>query len=221
MVIDDNSDQQFVHAEHEYKNITYVQSEYPKRGELLPYIYFLKHKWFPSAVILHDSVFIHKHIPFENLTAPVMPLWHHAYDRENLHNLMRIVSSLRHPHLLKAKLSKPAPVLPFLATSTDQFQLCFGCQCFIRLSFLEKLEAKYKLTNLVNVIHNRPDRCSLERIMGLLFCEECPLLRQCKSLFGDIMTKHRAFQYTYQDYETDIVQRRVLVHPFVKVWTGR
>lgn len=221
VVIDDNSIQQFVSAEHEYQNITYVQSEFPKRGELLPYIYLLKYKWFPCAVILHDSVFIHKHIPFEKLNVPVMPLWHHEYDRENLNNLMRIVSALNHKHRLKAKLTKPAPVLPFIISSKDSFQLCFGCQCFIRLSFLEKLEAKYKLTNLVNVVHNRPDRCSLERIMGLLFSEECSSLHKCKSLFGDIMSKHRAFQYSYADYETDIIKNRVLVHPFVKVWTGR
>ena len=44
IVIDDNSDQIFVRADHPYKNLTIIQSEYPGRGELLPYIYYLKYK---------------------------------------------------------------------------------------------------------------------------------------------------------------------------------
>ena len=46
VIIDDNSTQEFVKADHQYKNLTIIQSEYPGRGELLPYIYYLKYKWF-------------------------------------------------------------------------------------------------------------------------------------------------------------------------------
>ena len=52
-IIDDNSDYTFVNADFDYINIEIIQSEYPKRGELLPYIYFLRHKWFDNAIILH------------------------------------------------------------------------------------------------------------------------------------------------------------------------
>ena len=34
------------------------------------------------------------------------------------------------------------------------------------------------------------------------------------------MQKHRAFNYTYDDYTNDIKHRHV-IHPFIKVWTGR
>ena len=60
IVIDDNSVQDLVCADFEYKNITIIQSEYPGRGELLPYIYYLKYNWFDNAVIIHDSVFFIK-----------------------------------------------------------------------------------------------------------------------------------------------------------------
>jgi hypothetical protein len=63
IIIDDNSTQSFVKADFEYKNLEIIQSEYPKRGELLPFIYYLKYKWFDNAVIIHDSTFIHKRIP--------------------------------------------------------------------------------------------------------------------------------------------------------------
>ena len=36
VIIDDNSNQEFLKAEHNYKNLTIIQSEYLGRGELLP-----------------------------------------------------------------------------------------------------------------------------------------------------------------------------------------
>jgi hypothetical protein len=88
IIIDDNSKQEFVNADFDYKNIQVIQSEYPGRGELLPYIYFLKYKWFDNAVIIHDSVFFHKRIAFEKIKQPVVPLWHFEYDKENIQNIL-------------------------------------------------------------------------------------------------------------------------------------
>ena len=36
IVIDDNSNQEYVQADFEYDNVEIVQSEFPQRGELLP-----------------------------------------------------------------------------------------------------------------------------------------------------------------------------------------
>ena len=218
-IIDDNSDYTFVNADFDYINIEIIQSEYPKRGELLPYIYFLRHKWFDNAIILHDSVFIHKRIPFENFTYPVMPLWHHQYDKENLNNLIRISSKLKHNYHLNQKL-QGSNVNILGMHSDDNFDLCFGVQSYINLHFLEMLENKYQITNLVNVINNRTDRCGLERIMGLLFCQECPKLKIIPSIFGHINKHHKAFGYTYDNY-LQYFNNKSACEPFVKVWTGR
>ena len=202
IIIDDNSNQNFVSADCDYQNIQIIQSEYPKRGELLPYIYFLKHKWFDNAVIMHDSVFIHKRIPFELFTYPVLPLWHHNYDKENLHNLLRICSNLKNNSFLKQKLHNGtnSDISILGMQNNDNFNLCFGVQAYINLHFLEMLENKYNITNLTSVIKNRTDRCSLERIMGLLFCQEYPKLKQKGSIFGNIHHHHQAFKYTYNNY---------------------
>ena len=45
IVIDDNSNQFFISADFQYKNVSFIQSEYPGRGELLPYIYYLKYSF--------------------------------------------------------------------------------------------------------------------------------------------------------------------------------
>ena len=222
IIIDDNSNQNFVSADCDYQNIQIIQSEYPKRGELLPYIYFLKHKWFDNAVIMHDSVFIHKRIPFELFTYPVLPLWHHNYDKENLHNLLRICSNLKNNSFLKQKLHNGtnSDISILGMQNNDNFNLCFGVQAYINLHFLEMLENKYNITNMTSVIKNRTDRCSLERIMGLLFCQEYPKLKQKGSIFGNIHHHHQAFKYTYNNYLQDFNNKKAC-RPFVKVWTGR
>jgi hypothetical protein len=218
IIIDDNSNQEFVKAFHEYKNVTIIQSEYPGRGELLPYFYYLKYKWFPNAVIIHDSLFIHERIPFENFTMHVIPLWHHNYDKDNVSNILRISACLKNNYLLIKRINDNETNI--LGLNHDKFNLCFGGQSYIKLRFLEHLENKYNITNLVHVIHNRTDRCSLERIIGLLFCQEYPKLLKINSLFGDIFKQHRAFRYNYEEYKQDLHYKRV-VNPFVKVWTGR
>jgi len=218
IIIDDNSNQTYVKPYYNYKNVTVIQSEYPGRGEILPYIYYLKYKWFPNAIIIHDSLFIHRRMPFEMFKMQVLPLWHHDYDKENLNNIIRIASALNNNTDIIRKLN--GDEINILGLNNNKFNLCFGAQSYIKLSFLEHLQNKYNINNLVNVIKNRTDRCALERVMGLLFCQEFPKLMKVKSLFGDIIKQNRSFNYNYDDYKADLKKKKV-IYPFVKVWTGR
>jgi hypothetical protein len=219
IIIDDNSNYNYVKSFHEYKNIEIIQSEYHKRGELLPYIYFLKHKWFDNAVILHDSTFIHKRIPFEAFKYPVIPLWHHPYDKENLPNLIRINSYLTNNKHLKHKLLRNEVNILGM-NNRHIFNLCFGAQCFINYNFLKHLNDKYKLTNLVSAITNRKDRCSFERIIGLLFHNEFTKKIYVKSLLGNIMDHHKPFTYNFDNYIKDFNNKKIY-RAITKVWTGR
>ena len=217
IIIDDNSNYKFVKSDFDYTNIVIIQSEYPKRGELLPYIYFLRHKWFKNAVILHDSVFIHRRVPFEKLKCNVLQLWHHNYDKDNIDTLIKLSDCLKNNFDIKQLIQKDEP---HILGMNNKNLLCFGCQAYINLHFLEMIETKYKITNLINAIHCRTDRCGLERIMGLLFCKEYPKLKQIKSLFGSIFDHHKAFDYSYDEYINDLKGGKIY-GSFVKVWTGR
>ena len=64
IIIDDNSNYNFITNKELYKT-TIINSEYPKRGELLPYYYYLHNKLFDVAVIMHDSAFINKIYRYE------------------------------------------------------------------------------------------------------------------------------------------------------------
>jgi len=220
IVIDDNSDYQYVKAFREHSNVEVIQSEYPGRGELLPYYYYIKNKYFEYAVILHDSVFFHKRVHFEKLKKfQVLPLWCFPCD---IHysispNQIRIISSL----------SNPIKIINFISNnnhspfnnsfSPTNWKGCFGVQSFINHSFLLDINSKYNICNLVNVVRNREDRMVLERLFAVLFYMENKLIHLIPSLYGNIFS-FQQWGLSYPDYCKAIKNVR---KPVVKIWTGR
>lgn len=216
VIIDDNSNQNYVKADFEYKNIQIVNSEYPGRGELLPYYYFYKNKYFPNAVILHDSVFFHKRIHFEKIAQErIMPLWHFDYS-ENQGNCLRLSNHLDNAETIQYKLA-PDTIDMFSFRSSDIWYGCFGVQSYINHGFLSMIQQKYHLWNLLKYVLNRTDRCSLERVMGSIFYTESPNLHSRPSLLGDIW-KYQRWGYSFEEYYANYKDIR---KPLIKVWTGR
>lgn len=221
IIIDDNSDPTFLKYEDTYKNVQIIQSEFVGRGELLPYYYYLKYNFFDNAIILHDSVFLHKRVNFDNLVKKdikVLPLWFFFPDKENLENRIRISNSLKNLYNIHSKLLLENIVL---GMPQDKWFGCFGVQSYINHSFLSLLETKYNITNMIQHVKSRQDRCSLERIFGCLFYTEYPKLLTLpnKSLLGNIH-KYQKWGYTYAEYEEDLRNKK-LPKPIVKIWTGR
>jgi hypothetical protein len=225
VIIDDNSDKQFVKPFENYSNVTIIESEYPKRGELLPFVYLLKHHYFDNAVIIHDSVFFHKKLNFHKIKLPVIPLWH--FDRnidqpQNKENNLRIAVHLKNNNRIMNNLKSILKndinyVLPW--RKEDDWNGCFGVQCFINYYFLKNLQNKYEITNLIHHVGNRTDRCSLERIMGVIFNIECPASMIYKSLLGNIFS-YMKFGYSFEEYKESLKEKKP-IKPIVKVWTGR
>lgn len=218
VVIDDNSNQYLLKADFPYKNLTIINSEFLGRGELLPYYYYIKNKFFENAVIIHDSVFFHKKINFHLLKGiNVIPLWHFHSDKENISNTLRICDSSLNPNLLiKQKLSNNQIIF----MNDQKWYGCFGVQSFINHTFLLRIEEKYKITNLITSVQCREDRSSLERIMGCIFFTENPKISIKKSLFGDIM-KYQRWGYSFNEYIKQLRHKKYLLKPVIKVWTGR
>jgi hypothetical protein len=217
VIIDDNSIQHFVKPDFEYKNITIINSEFKGRGELLPYYYYLKNKFFENAIIIHDSVFFHRKIEFDLLKGvSVLPLWFFYADKENVDNTMRISSVLTNRHEVQNKISNNIIVL---GLKHLKWYGCFGCQSYINHNFLLSIENKYHISNMIHIVHNRKDRCCLERIFGAIFFTEYQKIINRKSLFGDIM-KYGTWGYSYNDYQNDI-QKGKIPKSIIKIWTGR
>ena len=171
VIIDDNSNWAYVKPDFPYRNLEVIKSEYPGRGELLPYYYFYKRHWFQNAVIIHDSVFFHKRINFEKLIGlKVLPLWHFNPDKENFVNSIRIATALKNNLSVKKQLV--GHDINILGLTKNEWRGCFGVISFINHGFLSHLQNKYSIFNMLQHVHCRLDRCCLERIMGILFFTE-------------------------------------------------
>ena len=218
VIIDDNSDKNFLQSEYEYTNIEIIESQFPGRGELLPYFYYIKHNFFENAVIIHDSVFFHKRYNFENLKdIQVIPLWHFHPDTENKSNSIRIISRLKNNYNLQKKLSNTE--IDFMKNINKKWYGCFGVQSYINRNFLLKIENKYNISNLISSVQCRKDRGCLERSIGCIFYIENDKIQTTKSLFGNIMS-YLKWGYTFSDYMDDFNSSN-LPKKVVKVWTGR
>jgi hypothetical protein len=218
VVIDDNSNQDFVKAEFEYKNVEFIQSEYPGRGELLPYYYFYKRRFFNNAVIIHDSVFFHQRIDFDRIRTKAIPLWHFNSDKENVDNTIRLASVLQNSNdLIKQLNNTDIQVLGF---KKDNWYGCFGGQSYISYGFLSRMQSKYSLFNLLDVVKNRSDRCCLERILGVIFFNNQKNLYLIQSLLGNIMT-YSVWGTTFDQYCKILEEKKASPLPLVKVWSGR
>jgi hypothetical protein len=226
VVIDDNSNKDFVKADYDYKNVEYIQSEFPKRGELLPYYYFHKHRFFENAIIIHDSVFIHRRINFDILkNFKVVPLWHfsHAKD-ENYKKSLEISQYLKNNNEIIRQLQQLNMKYEILGLNKQYWSGCFGVQSYINYNFLDFLQKKYNLFNMLKVIKCRADRCCLERIYGLVIALECMELKKINSLFGSIATYKNGeygWGYSYNQYKNYINKYKRSPAPCVKVWSGR
>ena len=218
VIIDDNSNQELVKAEHDYPNVEIIQSEFQGRGELLPYYYYIKTKFFDNAVIIHDSTFFHIKINFEKLNnISVLPLWHFNKYIEDEANTIKITNCLQNSKIILDKIINKN--IRLNGIKDDEWFGCFGCKTFINHDFLLKIEKKYSFSNLISVISCRKDRCCLERIIGIIISIENPKIFYQKSLFGNI-NKYLKKGYSFNEYNSDL-KKGTIRQPVIKVWTGR
>jgi hypothetical protein len=187
-------------------NVEFVQSEYHKRGELLPYYYFYKNKYADNAVIIHDSVFVQNKIDFKNVDDNFKFLWHHGHLWNDQVNEKRLIRTLKYSDALLKLYEKK-----------DEWYLCVGVMSFISHQYLTKIQDTFKIFNLLDHITTRNDRMCLERIFGLLCMALEPKFHPNKpSVFG---IQYR-WGYTYENYKQD-KSHHTNLPDFTKVWSGR
>ena len=146
-----------------------------------------------------------------------MPLWDFDYqeDLSHAHRLMRYMKNTR---IIKTKLSNDT-VQSLSFKKRDKWRGCFGVQSYVSLSFIDSINNKYNVMSMLQFIKTRKDRCSLERIMGIIFSTEFPfLIEKQHSLFGDIW-KYQKWGTTYEEFKQN--PQLFSNRPLIKVWTGR
>ena len=217
VIIDDNSNKYYLNKEEDINlnGVDIFYSEYPKKGETLGYYYMYKYRLFEKGVIIHDSVFILE--PFlENIDfnhIDIKFLWHFTHHWDNVLEEEKMIVNGGLERLLEKFKDK------------DSWVGCFGVMSIIEFDFLNNIEVKYNFFKRVFPnIHNRDDRCHIERIFAFLCFLEKPSLIESPSLFGTIHHfVHWGYLYEYYlDYKQKVESgESELIYPILKVWSGR
>ena len=157
LIIDDNSNYEYITEETLYKT-TIINSEYPKRGELLPYYYYLHNKLFDIAVIIHDSVFINKYIDMSVEKYKFLWEFEHYWDQiEDETKMIKIFNDLELKEFYENK---------------HLWKGCFGGMSIITHDYLTYINNKYDISKLLDYVLNRYNRCSFERVIACLLQKE-------------------------------------------------
>jgi hypothetical protein len=207
IIIDDKSDNQYL-TKIELENCEIINTEFEKRGEILPYYYFYKYHFFEKAVIIHDSVFINHFIDF-NQYENFKFLWHFTHDWDEEDKEIELLKYLNNDNLIEFYYKK------------DKWYGCYGAQSIIDYNFIKILQNKYKIFNLLKYIDSRELRMNFERIFALL----CMYEKEYKSdellsIFG-IIHHYIHWGYLFDSYLLDKETDKLKNLDIIKVWSGR
>jgi hypothetical protein len=196
LIIDDNSNYTYVKEDKQLYNTTIINSEYPKRGELLPYYYYLHNKLFDVAIVLHDSVFINKYI---DITVDKYKLlWEFEHDWDQIADETKMINVFNDTELLEFYRNKAL------------WKGCFGCMTIIEHDYLLYINSKYDISKLLDYIVTRQNRMSFERVFACLLQKHA----EKTTLLGNI---HDYCRWGITFNEIDNYKHL----PIIKVWTGR
>ncbi len=217
VIIDDNSNKDFLKKEDDVDldDVDIFYSEYPKKGETLAYYYMYKYKLFEKCIVIHDSVFINEPFleTFDFNHIDIKFLWHFTHHWDNITEEEKILVNGGLSRLLEKYKNK------------ESWVGCFGVMTIMEYDFLNNLEVKYSFfKNVFPLIHNRDDRCHIERIFAFLCFLEKPSLIDSPSLFGIIHHfVHWGYLYEYYlDYKEKVEKGEAdKTYPILKVWSGR
>lgn len=196
LIIDDNSKPEYILSKKLYKTFI-LNSEFPQRGEVLPYYYYIQSKLFDIAVIIHDSVFVNTYMDFSKIET-YQTFWEFEHDWDNPDDEQRILNAFHDNTLNLTHLDK------------SLWKGCFGGMSVISFEYLKSINDVYDFRILLDLILNRYNRMSFERVLAIL------LQSQSKqtSLLGNI--------HKYCDYGIPFEKKDNYTHlPFIKVWSGR
>jgi hypothetical protein len=197
IIIDDDSDYNYI-TNVKLHNIIVINSEYKKRGELLPYYYYLKYKYFDTAVILHDSVFINQYIDFNVEKYKIIWDFKHHYYCDQIPDEKNMINLFNDTNLLNFYNNK------------NLWFGCFGGMSIIKHDYLTLVNNKYEISKLLNSVLTRYNRCSFERVIACLL----QIIDKPETLLGNI--------HDYIPWGITFQEKDNYLHlPLIKVWTGR
>lgn len=176
IIIDNYSNKEFMDKDFVMTNCSIIENELNANLRLYLPFYKLLHIDFDTAIIIHDGTIFHEYIDFSNLS-PFKTIWH--FDTKQYDDIPLIKQQLY-------SLTNHHELLDILHNRTYFGSL--GACVIITKDFLMKLEHKYKISNLKNIIHSKNHACAFERTIIILGLSLYPDLKYDKSVCGEIGT---------------------------------
>lgn len=205
IIVDDNSDPNFLTNDLEMIDCEIVQSEYHARGEILGYYYFHKLHPFDRAIILHDGVFFNQKINLENTENVRFLWWFKHYWDEDIPSLSLISKFNDCGDIVNKYIHK------------DEWIGCFGVMSVITWDFLNKIDIRHNFFKVIlDNVKTRTERQHIERIFASTCYANDSSLNQGSHLLGNIHDNY-TWGITYEQYKAGFYNH----FPLVKVWTGR
>lgn len=230
LIIDDNSSLEYIQTfptTPPLTNCIIIQSEFPKRGELLAYYYFLKIRPFERAIIIHDSIFIQSsfHLKHEKEIEQIKNvkfLWDFPHYFDDLEGEIPYFRMLGEECSNEPKCdSKLVEDILYFHRHYDEWRGCFGVMSIITIDFLTKLEAKFHIFKWFSIIKSRDERYYIERVFAVLCCLEDRTA--CHSLLGNILNYSIPWEYQWEKYLEDKFKndKKIMNNSIIKVWSRR
>jgi hypothetical protein len=195
LIIDDNSNYKYIQKRVLYKT-RIINSRHHGRGELLPYYYYLHNKLFDTAVIIHDSVFINRHVDI-NVNKYKL-IWDFEHYSDQIEDETKMINLFNDVELLKFYQNK------------ELWKGCFGGMSIITHDYLMCVDNKYDISKLLDHVLTRFNRCSFERVIACLLQKN----EKKETLLGSI--------HSYCPWGINIKQINNYKHlPLIKIWSGR
>jgi len=215
VVIDDESNPEYLDNDESNCDVSFIKSEFPCRGELLPFYYYHRDRPTPYAIFIHDSSFIHGNIHELLNRSGFASFWSFsplAWQNELKDDMEDILANIPNGH----KLLK-------LYENSISWSGCFGCICSISIEYLDKMNATFSfLDSLLPIINTRTRRMCIERLLSLMHYTMTN--KDIPFLFNDIWswcndTFKKSWGLTWNDYQ--LKYGRYRKHVVMKIWSGR
>jgi hypothetical protein len=214
IIIDNNSDKQYLNTSVNLQNCEVIESEYPECRLFTPYYYILTQDFdFETVVILHDGMIFTDYVDFSDVI-DIKFLWHFSSKCCLTEHIPRFISEFTNSeHLLE------------LYNSFNWIG-SLGATCVTKISFIKKLNEKYNIINLKDKVKCLDSATAIERIIGVLSYEESCTIKNDPSYFGDCADNTRwiseklAWGYDYNNYILD-KKNNSLKTPLIKLFGNR
>jgi len=205
IIIDNYSNKELIDNDFVMTNCSIIENKLnPDLRLYLPF-YHLLHIDFEKAVIIHDGTIFHEYTDFSNII-DIKSMWH--FDTKQWDDFNLITQQLN-------SLTNSSHLFDILNNRTYFGSL--GASLIITKDFLVKLENKYKISNLKNIIHSKPHACAFERTIVILCLSLYPDLKYDKSVCGEI--GDMTWGLTLSEYKNSLNIHKK--KPMIKLFGGR